>query len=78
MPPCSLRGDLTVSYADGRIEVIGERKAPSGGRAYWGVSHEMLIHDFYARLGERRAVLDQPGKLRSRCASCRTCIPRAS
>ncbi len=51
----SLRGDLTVSYADGRTEVIAERKAASGGRAYWGVSHELLIRDFYARLDE-----DQP------------------
>jgi predicted dehydrogenase len=48
----TLRGDLTVSYADGRTEVIAERKAPSGGRAYWGVSHELLIRDFYARLGD--------------------------
>jgi predicted dehydrogenase len=48
----SLRGDLTVNYADGRTEVIAERKAASGGRAYWGVSHELLIRDFYARLHE--------------------------
>ena len=47
----SLRGDLTVAYADGRTEVIAERKAPSGGRAYWGVSHELLIRDFYNRIG---------------------------
>jgi len=47
-----LRGDLTVTYADGRTEVIAERKAPSGGRAYWGVSHELLIRDFYARLDD--------------------------
>ena len=48
----SLRGDLTVSYADGRVEVVPERKAASGGRAYWGVSHELLIRDFYDRLGD--------------------------
>jgi predicted dehydrogenase len=46
----SLRGDLTVTYADGRIDVIPERQAPSGGRTYWGVSHEILIRDFYAQL----------------------------
>ncbi len=46
----SLRGDLTVSYADGRVEVVAERQAPSGGRTYWGVSHEILIRDFYDRL----------------------------
>lgn len=48
----SLRGDLTVTYADGRVEVVPERVVESGGRAYWGVSHELLIADFYARLGE--------------------------
>ena len=48
----SLRGDLTVSYADGRVEVVPERRAASGGRSYWGVSHELLIRDFYDRLGD--------------------------
>lgn len=48
----SLRGDLTVSYADGRTDVIQERVLETGGRSYWGVSHELLIRDFYARLGE--------------------------
>jgi UDP-N-acetyl-2-amino-2-deoxyglucuronate dehydrogenase len=42
-----IRGDLTVSYADGRTETIGERRAETGGRAYWGASHELLIADFY-------------------------------
>ena len=46
----TLRGDLTVGYHDGRVEVIAERQAPSGGRAYCGVSHEILIRDFYAHL----------------------------
>lgn len=49
----SLRGDLTVTYADGRVESVPERVVESGGRAYWGVSHELLIADFYARLGEK-------------------------
>ncbi len=48
----SLRGDLTVTYGDGRVDVVHERVVESGGRAYWGVSHELLIADFYARLGE--------------------------
>jgi UDP-N-acetyl-2-amino-2-deoxyglucuronate dehydrogenase len=48
----SLRGDLTVSFADGRVEVVPERRAASGGRSYWGVSHELLIRDFYDRLGD--------------------------
>jgi UDP-N-acetyl-2-amino-2-deoxyglucuronate dehydrogenase len=48
----SLRGDLRISYADGSVEVVPERQAPSGGRSYWGVSHELLIRDFYAGLDE--------------------------
>ncbi|UKA50457.1 Gfo/Idh/MocA family oxidoreductase [Arthrobacter sp. FW305-123] len=46
----SLRGDLTVSYADGTVDIIPERVADSGGRSYWGVSHELLIADFYTKL----------------------------
>ena len=38
--------------ADGRVDVVPERVLESGGRAYWGVSHELLITDFYARLGD--------------------------
>ena len=41
-----------VRYADGRVEVVEERRAASSGRAYWGVSHQLLIEDFYARLDE--------------------------
>jgi UDP-N-acetyl-2-amino-2-deoxyglucuronate dehydrogenase len=48
----SLRGDLTISHADGRTETVQERTAATGGRSYWGVSHELLIADFYARLGD--------------------------
>ncbi len=48
----SLRGDLTVAHADGRVYVIPERSSESGGRSYWGGSHELLISDFYARLDE--------------------------
>jgi predicted dehydrogenase len=47
-----LRKDLTVAWADGRTEVVAERSAPSAGRAYWGVSHQLLIADFYARRAE--------------------------
>jgi UDP-N-acetyl-2-amino-2-deoxyglucuronate dehydrogenase len=50
----SLNGDLKVSHADGRIEVVPERVAKAGGRSYWGASHELLIRDFYAQL-------DSPG-----------------
>jgi predicted dehydrogenase len=47
-----IRRDLTVRYADGQVEVVQERRAASSGRTYWGASHELLIADFYARLGE--------------------------
>ena len=42
-----IRGDLTVSYPDGRTDTVAERRADGGGRSYWGVSHELLIADFY-------------------------------
>ncbi len=48
----SLCGDLTVSHADGRVDVIPERRASSGGRDYWGISHRLLIADFYTQLGQ--------------------------
>jgi hypothetical protein len=47
-----VRGDLLVSYADGRTEVTEERRATPTGRAYWGVSHELLVADFYAQLDD--------------------------
>jgi predicted dehydrogenase len=48
----SLRGDLTVTYDDRRREVVRERAKGSGGRSYWGVSHALLIADFYAGLAQ--------------------------
>lgn len=48
----SLRGDLTVTYDDGRVDVVPELRGMSGGRSYWGVSHQLLIADFYGRLHE--------------------------
>lgn len=48
----SLRGDLTVTYSDGTVEVVPERVLDTGGRSYWGASHELLIKDFYATLHE--------------------------
>ena len=47
-----LRRDLTVQYVDGRVEVTTERQATSSGRSYWGISHRLLIADFYARLAD--------------------------
>lgn len=45
----TLRNGLTVAWSDGRVDRSEERAAPSGGRSYWGVSHELLIRDFYAK-----------------------------
>lgn len=47
-----LRGDLTVTHSDGRVEVVQERRAASGGRDYWGASHQLLIADFYGQLDQ--------------------------
>ncbi|TDD05201.1 Gfo/Idh/MocA family oxidoreductase [Saccharopolyspora terrae] len=48
----SIRGDLTITHADGRVRTVAERRSSSNGRSYWGASHEALIRDFYAQLGE--------------------------
>ena len=45
-----IRGDLTVTWADGRVETVSERRAASGGRSYWGVSHDLLVDDFHGGL----------------------------
>jgi len=47
-----IRGDLTVTYTDGRTETVAERRTSAGGRAYWGASHELLIADFYRTLAD--------------------------
>lgn len=41
-----------VTTLGGQVVTTPERAAPSAGRSYWGVSHEVLIRDFYARLTE--------------------------
>lgn len=46
----SLRGALTVTWADGRVETVTEQALAAGERSYWGVSHELLISDFYSTL----------------------------
>jgi predicted dehydrogenase len=45
-----IRGDLTVRHHDGRTTVVAEPPAATGGRPYWGASHELLIADFYHTL----------------------------
>lgn len=47
-----LRGDLTVAYADGRVETVAELLPGGEGRSYWGASHELLIADFYRSLAD--------------------------
>ncbi|WP_040159089.1 Gfo/Idh/MocA family protein [Nigerium massiliense] len=42
---------LKVRWKDGQSrDKYPERTANSGGRSYWGVSHELLIRDFYDQL----------------------------
>jgi hypothetical protein len=60
----SLRGGLTVTWADGTVETVAERALPSGERAYWGVSHELLIADFYAHLAEGKRFWISPVEAR--------------
>ncbi len=45
-----IQGDLTVTWGDGRVETVAERLTPTGGRSYWGASHDLLIADFYGQL----------------------------
>jgi UDP-N-acetyl-2-amino-2-deoxyglucuronate dehydrogenase len=46
----SLRAEeeLTVRWNDGRVETFTEEQA-TGAHAYWGLDHETLIKDFYAK-----------------------------
>jgi UDP-N-acetyl-2-amino-2-deoxyglucuronate dehydrogenase len=57
-----IRGDLTITFADGRTEVIAERPADGGGRDYWGASHELLIADFYRCLAAAEPFPVGPGE----------------
>ncbi|MGP6174377.1 Gfo/Idh/MocA family protein [Corynebacterium sp. A21] len=47
-----LRDGLTVTWNDGRVDRYEERTQETEGRSYWGVSHELLIRDFYERLND--------------------------
>lgn len=46
----TLSDGLRVAWADGRVDHYAERTRETGGRSYWGVSHELFIRDFYSRL----------------------------
>ena len=60
----SLRGDLTIAWADGRVETVHERAISAGERSYWGISHELLISDFYAHLDDERTFWIDPAEAR--------------
>ncbi len=47
-----VRDDLTIRHPDGRSERVVERRVETAGRGYWGVGHQRLIADFYARLDD--------------------------
>lgn len=47
-----LRDGLRVTWHDGRVDNYTERVQETEGRSYWGVSHELLIRDFYERLDD--------------------------
>jgi UDP-N-acetyl-2-amino-2-deoxyglucuronate dehydrogenase len=57
-----IRGDLTVEHAGGRVDVVREAATATGDRAYWGVSHELLIRDFYDTLDDEGAFWLDPAE----------------
>lgn len=57
-----IRRDLEITYTDGRVDVVAERRAQSGGRGYWGVSHELLIADFHAGVAAGRGFWIDPAE----------------
>ncbi|WP_103062286.1 Gfo/Idh/MocA family protein [Actinomyces qiguomingii] len=48
----TIRDGLDIRWEDGRVDHYDERRPAGAGRTYWGVSHELLIRDFYARLDD--------------------------
>ena len=44
------------------MDTVGERSVTSGGRSYWGVSHELLIRDFYEHLEDPEPFWIGPGE----------------
>ncbi|ATG56155.1 dehydrogenase [Brachybacterium ginsengisoli] len=55
-------GGLTIAWKDGRVDHVDERAVTSGGRSYWGVSHELLIRDFYEHLEDPEPFWIGPGE----------------
>ncbi len=59
-----LDGDLTVRHDDGSVEVFRQAPPPAGRKAYWGVSHGLLIDDFHRHVrAGRRFWIDAPAAL---------------
>lgn len=57
-----LRDGLTVTWNDDHVDRYEERTQETEGRSYWGVSHELLIRDFYERLDEPEPFWISPGE----------------
>ncbi|SDO88018.1 Predicted dehydrogenase [Nakamurella panacisegetis] len=49
-----LENDLTVTYTDGQTLFVAADGIATGEKAYWGLSHERLIDDFYRHVRRRR------------------------
>lgn len=45
-----LNDELTIVYENGTVEHACEKDRLTGGKAYWGCGHKVLINDFYKRL----------------------------
>lgn len=55
-----IRDGLDIRWEDGHVDHYDERRPTGAGRTYWGVSHELLIRDFYARLDDPTAFWISP------------------
>jgi predicted dehydrogenase len=59
-----LEDALTVAWDDGRVEVVAPAARATGERAYWGLSHALLIDDFYRHVrAGKRFWIDAPAAL---------------
>ena len=57
-----LRGDLTISYADGRVDTVSERVADVGRAGVLGVLARAADRRFLPPAGRSRTVLDLAGR----------------
>jgi len=49
-----MENNTSVVYRDGTREEINDALSATGEKAYWGISHERLIEDFYGALRDGR------------------------